>query len=78
VVGDVQAAGKKRGGSWGAVSSSPPSSMAWVGAEGTGFDRGTVQRHGNRVAASQNSAATVDSIWFDLSLPVFDEMPARV
>jgi hypothetical protein len=36
VVGDVQAAGKKRGGSWGAVSSSPPSSMAWVGAEGLG------------------------------------------
>jgi hypothetical protein len=52
VVGDVQAAGKKRGGSWGAVSSSPPSSRAWVGAEGTGFDRGTVQRHGNRIAAS--------------------------
>jgi hypothetical protein len=36
VVGDVQVAGKKRGGSQGAVSSSPPFSMAWVGAEGAG------------------------------------------
>jgi hypothetical protein len=62
VVGDVQVAGKKRGGSRGAVSSSPPSSMAWVGAEGAGFDRGTVQEHGNRVGASKNSATTVNLI----------------
>jgi hypothetical protein len=62
VVGDVQVAGKKRGGSWGAVSSSPPSSMAWVRAEGAGFDLGTVQKHGNRVEASKDYAATVNSI----------------
>jgi hypothetical protein len=56
VVGDVQVAGKKRwGGSWGAVSSSPPFSMAWVGAEGAGIDRGIVQKHGHRVWASKNS-----------------------
>jgi hypothetical protein len=55
VVGDVQVAGKKRGGSRGAVSSSPPFSMAWVGAEGAGIDRGIVQEHGDRVWASKNS-----------------------
>jgi hypothetical protein len=56
VVVDVQVAGKKKRGSGGAGFSSPPSSRAWVGAEGTGFDQGTVQRHGNRIAASWNSA----------------------
>jgi hypothetical protein len=55
VVGDVQVAGKKKGGSRGAVSSSPPFSMAWVGAEGAGIDRGIVQEHGDRVWASKNS-----------------------
>jgi hypothetical protein len=56
VVGDVQAAGKKRGGSRGAVSSSPPSSMAWVGAEGAGIDHSISQEHGNRVWTRENSA----------------------
>jgi hypothetical protein len=41
--------GKKRGGVLGAASSSPPFSMAWVGAEGAGIDHGIVQEHGNRV-----------------------------
>jgi hypothetical protein len=49
--------------------------MAWVGAGGAGIDRGTVQEHGYSAGASQNSAATVESIWFDFSLPMFDEMP---
>jgi hypothetical protein len=56
--------GRRRAGCWeeergsrGAGFSSPPSSRAWVGAEGTGFDQGTVQGHGNRVAASWHSAA---------------------
>jgi hypothetical protein len=57
VIGDVQVAGKKKGGSRGAVSSSPPFSMAWVGAEGAGIDRGIVQEHGNSPQASKNSAA---------------------
>jgi hypothetical protein len=51
--------------------------MAWVGAEGAGIDRGTVQEHGYSTGASSNSASTVALIWFDLLLPVFDEMPAR-
>jgi hypothetical protein len=54
-VGDVQQAGKKRGGVLGAASSSPPFLMARVGAGGAGLDRGTVQEHGNRVWASKNS-----------------------
>jgi hypothetical protein len=53
---DVQAAGEEDQGVRGAAASPPPSSRAWVGAEGTGFDQGTVQRQGNRVAASWNSA----------------------
>jgi hypothetical protein len=51
--------------------------MAWVGAEGAGIDRGTVQKHGDSAGASQNSAAPVNSICFDSCLPVFDEMLAR-
>jgi hypothetical protein len=43
VVVDVQAAGKKKGGSGGAGFSSPPSSRAWVGAEGAGFDQTSSQ-----------------------------------
>jgi hypothetical protein len=49
VVGDVQVAGEEERGVLGAASSSPPFSMAWVGAEGAGIDRGIVQEHGNRV-----------------------------
>jgi hypothetical protein len=55
VVGDVQNAGKKRGGVLGAASSSPPFLTARVGAGGAGLDRGIVQEHGNRVWASKNS-----------------------
>jgi hypothetical protein len=54
VVGDVQQAGKKRGGVLGAASSSPPFLTARVGAEGVGLDRGINQEHGDRVWASQN------------------------
>jgi hypothetical protein len=49
VVGDVQQAGKTRGGVLGAASSSPPFLTARVGAGGDGLDRGTVQEHGDRV-----------------------------
>jgi hypothetical protein len=55
VVGNVQQAGKKRGGVLGAVSSSLPFLTARVGAEGVGLDRGIVQEHGDRVWASKNS-----------------------
>jgi hypothetical protein len=55
----------------------PPLLTAWVRAGGTGLDRGVSQEHGDSARASKNSAATVNSIWFDFTLPVFDEMPAR-
>jgi hypothetical protein len=49
VVGDVQAAGEEERGVLGAFFSFPPLFTAWVGAEGFGVDRGTVQEHGDRV-----------------------------
>ena len=55
----------------------PPLLQAWVGAGGAGVDRGDAKEHGYSAGANQNSAATVESIWFDFFLPVFDEMPAR-
>jgi hypothetical protein len=64
-------------GALGAVLPVPPLPTARVGAGGTGVDRGDAKEHGYRRGANQNSAATVNSIWFDFSLPVFDEMPAR-
>jgi hypothetical protein len=64
-------------GALGANLVSPPLLLAWVGAGGTGVDRGDAKEHGYRRGANQNSAATVELIWFDFSLPVFDEMPAR-
>jgi hypothetical protein len=66
-VGNVQVAGKKRGGSRGAVSSSPPS-MAWVGAEGAGIDRGVSQEHGYRPEANPNSEAHSSSDLLDFHL----------
>jgi hypothetical protein len=68
-VGDVQVLGKKRGGSRGAVYSSPPFSMAWVGAEGAGIDRGTIQEHGDRVWANGDSDLTMIMISSDFPLP---------
>jgi hypothetical protein len=68
-VGDVQVAGKKRGGSWGAVSSSPPFSMAWVGAEGAGIDRGIVQEHGYRLETNGDSVLHSDCDLLDFHLP---------
>jgi hypothetical protein len=55
----------------------PPLLLAWVGAGGAGVDRGDAKEHGYRRGVNQNNAATVESIWFDFFLPVFDEMPAR-
>jgi hypothetical protein len=77
-VGNVQVAGKKRGGVPGCclLFSSFFHGLGW--GRGGWLDRGTVQKHGDSAGASKNSAATVNSIWFDFSLPVFDEMPARV
>jgi hypothetical protein len=69
VVGDVQVAGKKRGGSWGAVSPSPPFSMAWVGAEGAGIDRGIVQEHGYRLETNGDSNLHSDYDLLDFHLP---------
>jgi hypothetical protein len=65
------------GGGLGACLSFPPFLTARVRAGGAGLDRGIIQEHGDSAWASWNSAAPVNSIWFDFSLPVFDEMPAR-
>jgi hypothetical protein len=64
-------------GALGAFPSVPPLLTARVGAGGTELDRGIVQEYGYSPRASKNSAATVNSIWFDSCLPAFDEMPAR-
>jgi hypothetical protein len=64
-------------GALGANLAVPPLLLAWVGAEDTGIDQGTVQQHGSSAWASSNSAAPVILISFDLLLPVLDEMPAR-
>jgi hypothetical protein len=69
VVGDVQVAGKKRGGSRGAVSSSPPSSMAWVRAEGAGIDRGIVQERGYRLETNGDSVLHSDCDLLDFHRP---------
>jgi hypothetical protein len=51
-------------GALGANHVSSPLLLAWVGAGGTGIDRGTVQQHGSSAWASSNSAAPVKLISF--------------
>jgi hypothetical protein len=50
-------------------SSSPPFSMAWVGAEGTGLDRGTVQEHGYSRRANGDSDPHSEFDLLDFHLP---------
>jgi hypothetical protein len=60
-----------------AASSSPPSSMAWVGAGVAGIGRGETREHGYSTRARSNSAAPVILISLDFLLPPFDEMSTR-
>jgi hypothetical protein len=69
VVGDVQQAGKKRGGGPGCCLLFPPFLTVQVGAGGAGLDRGIIQEHGDRVWASKNSDLHSDQDLLDFHPP---------
>jgi hypothetical protein len=69
VVGNLQRAGKKRGGGPGAVLHFLPCRTAWVGAEGAGVDRGGVQEHGYRLETAGDSDPHSDQDLLDFHLP---------
>jgi hypothetical protein len=64
-------------GALGAVLFFPPLLMAWVGAGGTGVDRGDAKEHGYSPRASKNSDLHSDCDLLDFICQVFDEMLAR-